>query len=129
MLSTFTITLLGATSRLLRGTNGLLRAAVAVSVETCGTVVDALMRRHQGLCSQYPSLQPGYLVAVAHGSESERRHSLRPASFASLFTGVLASDRQGEGKSSNILGWSSLNLKLDIDNWSGRTRESIPSLT
>ncbi len=127
MLSTFTITLLGATSRLLQGTNGLLRVVMAVSVETCGTVVDALMRRPQGLCHQYPSLQPGSPVAVARGFEPERRHSLRPASFANLFTGMLVSDRQGEGKSSNILGWSS--LKLDIDNWSGRTRESIPSLT
>ncbi|NJM46641.1 MAG: hypothetical protein HC860_11085 [Alkalinema sp. RU_4_3] len=124
MRPTFTITLLGLIScRLLRGTNGLLRLAVAV----CGPVVDALMRRPQGLCPQYPSLQPVYLVAESHGSESERRHSLRHASIASLFTGMLVSDRQDEGKSSNILGWS--NLKLDIDNWSGRTRETIPSLT
>jgi hypothetical protein len=125
MRSTFTITLLGATCRLLQETKGLLRAVMAVSTGTCGNVVDALMRRHQGLCHQYPSLQPGYLVAEARGFEPERRHSLRPASSASLFTGMLASDRPSEGKSSNILGWSN----LDIDNWSGRTGESIPSLT
>jgi hypothetical protein len=126
MRSTFTITLLGAACRLLQETKGLLRAVMAVSAEACGTVVDALMRRSQGLCHQYPSVQPGYLVAVARGFESERRHSLRPTSPSRLFTGLLASDRKGEGKpSSNILGWS----KLDIDNWSGRTRESIPSLT
>jgi hypothetical protein len=122
MLSTFTITLLGATScRLLRGTNGLLRAAVAV----CGPVMEAMMRRYQGLCHQSPSLQPGSLVAEVRGLESEGRHSLRPASPSRLFTGLLASDRPSEGKSSNILGWS----KLDIDNWSGRTGETIPSLT
>jgi hypothetical protein len=123
MLSPTTITLLGATScRLLRGTNGLLRAAVAV----CGPVMASAMRRYQGLCHQSPSVQPGSLVAEARGFESERRHSLQTPSPADLFTGALASDRKGEGKpSSNILGWS----KLDIDNWSGRTRESIPSLT
>jgi hypothetical protein len=125
MRSTFTITLLGATCRLLQETKGLLRAVMAVSTGTCGNVVDALMRRHQGLCHQYPSVQPGYLVAEARGFEPERRHSLQAPSSASLFTGLLASDRPSEGKSSNILGWS----KLDIDNWSGRTRESIPSLT
>jgi hypothetical protein len=70
-------------------------------------------------------MQPVSLATAAHESESERPHSLRPVSPSRLFTGLLASDRKGEGKSSNILGWSN----LDIDNWSGRTGESIPSLT
>jgi hypothetical protein len=125
MRSTFTITLLGAACRLLQGTQGLLRAVMAVSLATCGTVVDALMRGYQGLCHQISSMPPVSLATAVYESESERPHSLRPASPSRLFTGMLASDRQGEGKSSNILGWS----KLDIDNWSGRTGESIPSLT
>jgi hypothetical protein len=121
MRSTFTITLLGAACRLLQGTNGLLRAAVAV----CGPVMEAMMRRYQGLCHQSPSMSPVSLVAEARGFETEDRHSLRPASPNRLFTGLLASDRPSEGKSSNILGWS----KLDIGNWSGRTGETIPGLT
>jgi hypothetical protein len=125
MHSTFTITLLGTACRLLQETQGLLRAVMAVSTEACGNVVDALMRGYQGLCHQISFMQPVSLTAAAYESESERPHSLRPASPSRLFTGMLASDRKGEGKSSNILGWS----KLDIDNWSGRTRESIPSLT
>jgi hypothetical protein len=127
MLSTFTITLLGATSRLLRGAKGLLRAAMVACGRMSALAADRLMRQYQdllsALCYQYSPMQPVSLATVVRGSDSDRFHSLRPTSHGNLFVDMLKGDREGKGTSGiSIVGWSKLeqNLEPSKNNWSGR---------